>query len=112
MQFTNAGAVKWIAQRRDALVTVVARAVVSIPIVVLMAVAANGQIEFDRPKAVKPLPNPMVMAAARDDVRNAAKQLLETRSISLDKEECNQQTGDCVLVTKPVELIRGITTRS
>jgi hypothetical protein len=112
MRFTNDSAFRWSPQRANAIVAAVARAIVSIPVMVLMAVAANGQIEFDRPKPVKPLPNPMIMAAARDDVRNAAKQLLETRAISLDKEDCNQQTGDCVLVTKTVEFIRGITAKS
>lgn len=83
-----------------------------LPLLVVGAPTERGQIDFDKPRPVKPLPNPMLVSAGRDDVRNAAKQMLETRQIPVEKEDCNQMTGECVMVTKAVEFIRGITTKS
>jgi len=74
--------------------------------------SATGQIQLDRPKAPKPLPNPSILGAGRDDVKAVVKQMLETREIPLDKEDCNSKSGDCTLVSKPVIFIKGITTRS
>ncbi len=73
---------------------------------------AVGQIQFDKPKAAKPLPNPSIIGAGRDDLKAIVKQMFETREIPLDKEDCNQKTGDCTLLSKPVTFIKGITTRS
>ena len=87
-------------------------AILSGAVLMLAAVIVRGQIQFDRPKAEKPLPNPMIITAARDDVRKVARQLLETREIALEKEDCNPQSGECVLITRPVVFIKGIATRS
>ena len=81
-------------------------------LLVAAAITGQSQIDFDKPKPIKPLPNPMLVTASRDQVRNAAKQMLETRETPLEREDCNQQTGECILVTKAVEFIRGITTKS
>ncbi|HEU4389599.1 MAG TPA: hypothetical protein VFV34_17475, partial [Blastocatellia bacterium] len=70
------------------------------------------QIQFNKPKAEGHLPNPTILRGSRDDIRSIAKQMLETREIPLDKEECNPQTGECSLISKPVVFIKGITTRS
>jgi len=88
------------------------RPAIILSILLLTALNAKAQIDFDKPKPVKPLPNPMILAAARDDLRNSAKQMLETRQLPLEKEDCNQLTGECVLVTKSVEFTRGITAKS
>ena len=72
----------------------------------------GGQIQFGRPKAEKPLPNPYIIGASRDEALKAAKQMLETREVPLDKEECNQQSGECTLISKQVVFIKGITTKS
>jgi len=73
---------------------------------------AREQIQFGKPKPEKPLPNPSIIGASRDEAVKAAKQMLETREIPLDKEECNQQSGECTLVSKQVVFIRGIAARS
>ena len=73
---------------------------------------SRAQIQFGKPKPEKPLPNPFIIGASRDEAMKAAKQMLETREIPLDKEECNQQNGECTLITKQVVFIRGITTKS
>jgi len=72
----------------------------------------DGQIQFGRPKAEKPLPNPFILGTSRDEAVKATKQLLETREVPLDREECNQQTGECTLISKQVVFIKGITTKS
>ena len=82
-------------------------------LVILANVATCGaQIQLNKPKAVKPLPNPSILGASRDDVIKLTKQTLETREIPLDKEDCNQTTGECTLISKPVIFIKGIATRS
>jgi hypothetical protein len=73
---------------------------------------AAAQIQFGRPKPEKPLPNPYIIGASRDDILKAVKQMLETREVPLDREECNQQSGECTLISKQVVFIKGITTRS
>lgn len=77
-----------------------------------LSIPAAGQIQFDRPKAAQPLPNPSIVGAARDEAMTVAKQMLETREIPLDKEDCNPTTGECTLISKPVVFIKGIPTRS
>ncbi len=82
-------------------------------ILVLAAVVTVGaQIQLNKPKAVKPLPNPYIISASRDEVLTVAKQMLETREIPLDKEDCNPTSGECALISKPIIFIKGITTRS
>ena len=73
---------------------------------------SRAQIEFGKPKPEKPLPNPFIIGTSRDEALKAAKQMLETREIPLDKDECNQQSGECTLISKQVIFIRGITTKS
>ena len=58
------------------------------------------------------MPNPSIIGAARDEIVTATKQMLETREIPLEKEDCSQTTGECTLISKPVTFTRGITTRS
>jgi hypothetical protein len=76
------------------------------------AASAEAQIQFDRPKAEKPLPNPAIIQAPRDEVVTLTKQMLETREIPIDKEDCNQLSGECTIISKSVVFIKGITTRS
>ncbi|HXG66400.1 MAG TPA: hypothetical protein VNO70_14975 [Blastocatellia bacterium] len=78
----------------------------------LAAIAAGGQIQLDRPKTEKPLPNPSILPAARDEVMKLTRQMLETREIPLDKENCDATTGECTLVSKQVVFIKGIEARS
>jgi hypothetical protein len=82
-------------------------------IVTLLAVhGVTGQIQLSKPKGEQPMPNPSILGAARDEIVTATKQMLETREIPLDKEDCSQTTGECTLISKPVIFTRGITTRS
>jgi hypothetical protein len=78
----------------------------------LTAMTVVGQIEFSKPKTIKPLPNPSIIFATRDEVMSIIKQMLETREIPLDKEDCNTTTGECTLISKPVVFIKGIATKS
>lgn len=80
--------------------------------VLLVAMTAIGQIQLSKPKPVKPLPNPSIVVATRDEVIAIIKQMLETREIPLDKEDCNATTGECTLISKPVVFIRGIAAKN
>lgn len=77
-----------------------------------LSVSCAAQIQFSKPKAAKPLPNPSIMSATRDEAVTVIKQMLETREIPLDKEDCNATTGECTLISKPVIFIKGIPTKS
>lgn len=81
-------------------------------VLLLIGMTAAAQIEFSRPKPAKPLPNPSIINSPRDDALSLTKQMLETREIPLDKEDCNSNTGECTLLTKPVVFIKGIATKS
>jgi hypothetical protein len=81
-------------------------------VLVLIGMPAVAQIQFSRPKPVKPLPNPSIINSTRDEVLSMTKQMLETREIPLDKEDCNNTTGECTLLSKPVVFIKGIATKS
>jgi len=81
-------------------------------VLLLTGVTAFAQIEFKRPKPAKPLPNPSIVNATRDEVLKLTKQMLETREIPLDKEDCSGTTGECALLSKPVIFIKGIATKS
>ncbi|MFL6212945.1 MAG: hypothetical protein ACJ74J_03525 [Blastocatellia bacterium] len=78
----------------------------------LLSIGCAAQIQFNRPKTAKPLPNPAMMNAARDEAVTLIKQMLETREIPLDKEDCNATTGECTLVSKPLIFTKGIPARS
>jgi hypothetical protein len=84
----------------------------AVAVAVLFAAPALGQIEFKKPKPIQPLPNPSIVGAMRDDVVRVTKQMLETREIPLDKEDCSPTTGECTLVSKAVVFIKGIATKS
>jgi hypothetical protein len=79
---------------------------------ILIVTIADGQIQLKRPKGEPTMPNPSILNASRDEVLAVTKQMLETREIPLDKEDCGEVTGECTVVGKPVIFTRGITTRS
>jgi hypothetical protein len=78
----------------------------------LTGITAVAQLEFKKPKPAKPLPNPSIINATRDEVLSTTKQMMETREIPLDKEDCSNTTGECTLLSKPVVFIKGIATKS
>lgn len=91
---------------------VTARASRVLAALLLTGITAVAQIEFSRPKPAKPLPNPSIINSTRDEVVSMTKQMLETREIPLDKEDCSNTTGECTLLSKPVVFIKGIATKS
>ena len=88
------------------------RAITAILLVLVVVSGMSGQIQLSKPKAEQPLPNPSIIGTARDEILTATKQMLETREIPLDKEDCSQTTGECTLISKPVIFTRGITAKS
>lgn len=78
----------------------------------LTGITASAQMEFKRPKPPKPLPNPSIINATRDEVLSLTKQMMETREIPVDKEDCSNTTGECTVLSKPVVFIKGIATKS
>lgn len=83
------------------------------PLLILLTAATTaGQIQLSKPKQIKPLPNPSIMGAPRDEVMSITKQMLETREIPVDKEDCNATTGECTLLSKSVVFIKGIEAKS
>ncbi len=76
------------------------------------ATLAVAQIQWDRPKSAQRLPNPMILSAPRDELLTLAKQVLETREIPIEREDCNSNNGECTLISKPIIFIKGIQTRS
>jgi hypothetical protein len=72
----------------------------------------QAQLELQKKKSGLLLPNPYMMAAPRDEILTATKQMFEAREIPLDKEDCNQLTGECTLISKPLIFIKGTMTRS
>jgi hypothetical protein len=81
-------------------------------VLLLIGLPVLAQIEFKRPKPIKPLPNPSIINSTRDDLLSLIKQMMETREIPLDKEDCGSTTGECTLLSKPVVFIKGIATKS
>jgi len=77
-----------------------------------LAAGTSGQIQLSKPKPIKPLPNPSIVGAPRDEVMSITKQMLETREIPLDKEDCSPTTGECTLLSKSVVFIKGIEAKS
>lgn len=78
----------------------------------LLSLPSKGQIQLSKPKTEKPLPNPSLLNSQRDDILQATKQMLETREVPIDREDCNQLTGECTLISKPIIFIKGTMTRS
>ena len=81
-------------------------------VLLFVVMTAGAQMEFKKPKPLKPLPNPSIFNSTRDDVVSTTKQMMETREIPLDKEDCSTTTGECTLISKPVIFIKGIATKS
>jgi hypothetical protein len=79
---------------------------------VFVVITAAGQIQLSKPKPIRHLPNPSIIDAPRDTVISLVKQMLETREIPLDKEDCNTTSGECTLLSKSVVFTKGIPTKS
>lgn len=77
-----------------------------------IAFTISAQIQLGKTKPEPFLPNPYMIGAPRDEVLTATKQMFEAREVPLDKEDCNQLTGECTLISKPYIFIKGTMTRS
>jgi hypothetical protein len=79
-------------------------------LVALSASDAFAQLTFDKPKAEPPLPNPYTMSVKREQILEAAREVLKSCSIALDEDLSRTPEGK--LVTKPVVYSRGITVKN
>ena len=84
--------------------------VVAVMWVALSASSSLAQITFDKPKAEPPLPNPYTMSVKREQILDAARDLLKSCAIALDENLSRPAEGK--LVTKPIVFSRGITVRN
>ena len=78
--------------------------------VALSAVSVLAQLTFDKPKTEPPLPNPYTMSVKREQILDAARDVLKACAIPLDEDLSRPAEGK--LVTKPVVYSRGITVRN
>ncbi len=78
--------------------------------VALSASPAYGQFTFDKPKAEPPLPNPYTMSVKREQILEAARDVLKSCAIVLDEELSRPAEGK--IVTKPIVFSRGITVKN
>ena len=78
--------------------------------VALSASASYGQLTFDKPKTEPPLPNPYTMSVKREQILDAARDVLKSCAIPLDEDLSRLAEGK--LVTKPVVYSRGVTVRN
>src|SRR4030095_7310615 len=89
---------------------IIRRLTYSIFFLVFIAPAAIAQIEFDKPKVEPPLPNPYTLAAKREDIMKATRDLMKACSIPID--ETNSKDDGGKILTKPVVYTRGVTANS
>jgi hypothetical protein len=77
---------------------------------VFTSIPAAAQLTFDKPKAEPPLENPYTMAVKREQILEAAREVLKTCSIPLD--EALSRPAEGKLITKPIIYSRGITVKN
>lgn len=78
--------------------------------VMLTMMPVSAQLTFDKPKTEPPLANPYTMSAKREQILEAAREVLKACSIPLDEELTRSAEGK--LVTKPIIYSRGITVKN
>jgi hypothetical protein len=88
----------------------IVRLISSLLFTVCVAPAVWAQIEFDKPKVEGPLPNPYTLAAKREDIMKAARDLMKACLIPIDETNSKDDTGK--LLTKSVVYTRGVTANS
>lgn len=79
-------------------------------LVLVCSIAANAQIQFDRPKTEPPLDNPYTMSVPREQILQSVREVLKTCAIQLDDELSKPNEGK--IVTKPIVFTKGVTTRN
>ena len=78
--------------------------------VAFAALTASAQLTFDKPKTEPPLPNPYTMSVKREQILEAARDVLKACAIPMDEDLSRPAEGK--LVTKAVVYSRGITVRN
>jgi hypothetical protein len=78
--------------------------------IILLAGDARAQLRFDKPKSEPPLDNPYPISVPREQVIQAATEILKVCSIPIDEEQSRPAEGK--LVTKNVVFSRGVTTKN
>ena len=79
-------------------------------VVLVLAVAAQAQLEWDR-KKIPPLPNPAPVNASRAAIETAITELLEQNEIAVKSAGADER-GTYVVVTEPVVFARGIVAKT
>src|SRR5437868_376952 len=77
---------------------------------VCWTVAAQAQIQFDRPKTEPPLPNPYTINVPRDQIIKTVGEVLKTCSITMNDETSKLTEGK--FVTKYYVFTKGVTARN
>src|SRR5678816_1999665 len=97
-------------RRRRTMKSIISRLTYSIFFFVCIAPTTLAQIEFDKPKVEGPLPNPYTLAAKREDIMKATRDLMKACSIPID--ETNSKDDGGKILTKAVVYTRGVTANS
>lgn len=87
--------------------------IAAVALIVAAAVAAPAaQLEWDKHRTGKPIPNPTPVAAARADIIAEVKELLSRNEIPIKSENADETRGTYVIVTEPVVFARGIVAKT
>ncbi|HEY8461569.1 MAG TPA: hypothetical protein VIM99_14365 [Blastocatellia bacterium] len=71
---------------------------------------ALAQLEFDRPKTEKPLDNPYIITAPREQIMQTVREVLKNCAIEID--EALSKPSEGKIVTKSVVFTRGVTAKA
>ncbi|HEX5083728.1 MAG TPA: hypothetical protein VFY40_16895 [Blastocatellia bacterium] len=87
----------------------ISRISLSLLFLVFCSFDAFAQIEFDRPKTEKPLDNPYMINAPREQILETVREVLKTCAIQVDDTLSKPSEGK--IVTKSVVFTRGVTAK-
>lgn len=69
---------------------------------------ASAQLEWDKPKAGRPIPNPSSINTNRDEISRIVQEILARNGIPVKVENMDDNRGTVTIVTEPVVFARGI----
>jgi hypothetical protein len=87
---------------------VIRRLAVTLAVLAALAAPGRAQLEWDKPKVNRPLPNPSPVRMDRDHAVALAKAVLAEKDYAVKGEDCDHAQGGCVLTTEPKVFTRGI----
>ncbi len=79
-------------------------------VLLLCSGEVRAQLRFDKPKSEPPLENPYTIGVPREQILEAAREILKTCAIPLNEDLSKASDGK--LVTRNVVFTRGVTTKS